>query len=319
MNRFVLRQSFILLLTAMIWGVAFVAQSAGMDYVGPFTFNAVRCIIGGLVLIPCIFLLNKLKPKENDTQMNENNITEISGRAKNNNGAVNKQLISGGVVCGIILCIASNFQQIGLQYTTVGKAGFITALYIIIVPVFGIFMHRRAGLRVWMGVIMAVIGFYFLCISENLMLQPGDLLELLCAIAFSVHIIVIDYFAGRVDGVKLSCIQFFVCGAICTVLMLVFEEPDMSQILSAWQPVLYAGVMSCGVAYTLQVIGQRGMNPTVASLMLSLESVISALAGWMLLNQSLSSKELFGCILVFAAIVLAQLPKRRTGKVSEKD
>lgn len=324
MNKFVLRQSLILLLTAVIWGIAFVAQSAGMNYVGPFTFNAVRCIIGGIVLIPCIFLLSKLKSKESSETVlknvqAENNAENLiddkcSRNSKIGKFSVNKQLVLGGISCGVILCIASNFQQIGLQYTTVGKAGFTTALYIIIVPILSIFLRKKAGFKVWFSVVIAVIGFYLLCISENLMLQIGDLLELLCAISFSVHILVIDYFAPKVDGVKMSCIQFLVCGVICAVLMFIFEEPDISQILNAWQPILYAGVMSCGVAYTLQIIGQKGMNPTVASLILSMESVISALAGWVLINQSLSSKELWGCVLVFVAIILAQLPERKAIK-----
>ncbi len=314
MNRFVLRQSLILLLTAVIWGIAFVAQSAGMDYVGPFTFNAVRCIIGGLVLIPCIYFLNKVKSKENKqndelvVQKSGSGLSDEANNSRASKSAANKQLILGGVSCGVILCIASNFQQIGLQYTTVGKAGFTTALYIIIVPVLSIFLRKKAGFMVWLGVVIAVIGFYLLCISESFMLQIGDLLELLCALSFSVHILVIDYFAPKVDGVKMSCIQFLVCGVICAVLMFIFEEPDIMQIINAWQPILYAGVMSCGVAYTLQIIGQKGMNPTVASLILSLESVVSALAGWVLLNESLSSKEIWGCVLVFVAIILAQLP-----------
>ena len=304
MNKFTFRQSVILLMTAVIWGSAFVAQSAGMDYVGPFTFNAVRCIIGGLVLIPCIFILGRIKPKDRTSTVLENAGGIQTGENK-------KLLLLGGISCGIILCIASNFQQIGIQYTTVGKAGFTTALYIIIVPILSIFLKKRAGLKVWLSVVIAVTGFYLLCISENLMLQTGDLLELLCAVSFSVHILVIDYFAPKVDGVKMSCIQFFVCGAISAAFMLIFEEPKLGQLLAAWQPVLYAGVMSCGVAYTLQIIGQKGMNPTVASLILSLESVISALAGWILLNQKLSIKELCGCVLVFAAIVLAQLPDNK--------
>lgn len=322
MNKFVLRQSLILLLTAVIWGVAFVAQSAGMNYVGPFTFNGIRCIIGGAVLIPCIFLLGKFKSIESkdagsEAEKSMENISDASGNISSKTGrlAANKQLILGGISCGIILCIASNFQQIGIQYTTVGKAGFTTALYIIIVPILSIFLRKKAGLKVWLSVVIAVMGFYLLCISENLVLQAGDLLELLCAISFSVHILVIDYFAPKVDGVKMSCIQFFVCGIICVVLMFIFETPDIGQILNAWKPILYAGVMSCGVAYTLQIVGQRGMNPTVASLILSMESVISALAGWVFLDQKLSIKELWGCVLVFAAIVLAQLPeKKQAGK-----
>ena len=336
MNRHTFRQSLLLLLTAVIWGVAFVAQSAGMDYVGPFTFNAVRSIIGGIVLIPCIYILKRFKnasyDKAADDVINAKDISEASERnnsrkysedsGKKNvgdnttnsaikNAGSKSMLMLGGIVCGIVLCIASNFQQIGIKYTTVGKAGFTTALYIIIVPILSIFLHKKAGFKVWLSVVIAVIGFYLLCISESLMLQMGDLLELLCALFFSVHILIIDYFSPKVDGVKMSCIQFFVCGIICVILMFVFEKPDISLILAAWKPILYAGVMSCGVGYTLQIIGQKGMNPTVASLILSMESVISALAGWVLLNQRLSVKEMCGCVLVFAAIILAQLPEKQ--------
>lgn len=306
MNKFIVRQSCLLFLTALIWGVAFVAQSVGMDYVEPFTFNAVRCTIGGIVLIPCIGVLsiwkrNKQKPEEQSF-----GTTELSGEDKQK-----KDLIIGGITCGILLFIASNFQQFGIQYTTAGKAGFITALYIIIVPVLGIFLHRKTGIKTWIGVVAAMCGLYLLCIQENFRLGKGDGLVLVCAFTFSFHILVIDYFSPKVDGVKMSCIQFFVCGVLSAVCMFLFEKPQLSQILSAWMPILYAGVMSCGVAYTLQIVGQEGMNPTVASLILSMESVVSVLAGWILLHEALSARELTGCLFMFAAIILAQLPQRQ--------
>lgn len=283
------------MLTATIWGVAFVAQSVGMDYVGPFTFNCVRFLIGGIVLLPCIALLNKVNPPEKKKK------TEGSGK---------KNLVLGGFCCGAALCAASSLQQIGIMYTTVGKAGFITAFYIIIVPVIGLFFHRKCGVFVWIGVILALGGLYFLCITEELTVGKGDALVFLGALMFSVHIMVIDHFSPLADGVKMSCIQFFVSGIFCGIPMLLFEQPQLSHILMAWQPILYAGVMSCGVAYTLQIIGQKGMNPTVASLILSLESVISVLAGMILLNQRLSGREILGCILMFAAILLAQIPQK---------
>ncbi|MCD8068182.1 MAG: DMT family transporter [Lachnospiraceae bacterium] len=293
MNKFTIRQSLLLLLTAAIWGVAFVAQSVGMDYVQPFTFNAVRNLIGAAVLVPVIFLLKKINQKEKPLN-----------RGKN--------LLIGGVSCGVILFIASSLQQFGILYTTVGKAGFITAMYIVLVPVFGIFLHQKTGLRVWAAVAMAIAGLYLLCMTgDSLALNMGDALLLLCALAFSFHILVIDHFTPLVDGVKMSCIQFFTCGVISCFCMLLFETPQVSQILAAWMPILYAGVMSCGVAYTLQIVGQRGMNPTVASLILSLESVISLLAGWVILRQSLSGRELLGCGIMFAAIILVQLPGKR--------
>ena len=295
MNRFVLRQSLLLFLTATIWGVAFVAQSIGMDYVEPFTFNAVRNLIGAIVLLPCIGLLNRLNGKDNGE----------AGEPQK------KTLIIGGISCGVLLFVASNLQQFGIQYTTVGKAGFITAMYIVLVPVFGIFLHKKAGLKIWAAVALAVAGLYLLCMTDGFFsLQMGDLLVLACAVAFSFHILVIDYFSPKVDGVKLSCIQFFTCAVLSAIGMLLFEEPKLSQILAAWVPILYAGVMSCGVAYTLQIIGQKGMNPTVASLILSLESVVSLLAGWVILGQKLSNRELAGCALAFAAIILVQLPSK---------
>lgn len=296
-----LKNSLILLLTATIWGIAFVAQSVGMDYVGPFTFNCVRSLLGGLVLIPCILILEKFHAgKTSETQ-------EVSSPEQNSKDR--KTLLLGGLCCGIALCIASSLQQIGIMYTTVGKAGFITACYILIVPIMGLFFHKKCGILVWIGVLLAVAGLYFLCITENLAIEKGDLIVFLCAIVFSVHILIIDYFSPKTDGVKMSCIQFLVSGLICSVPMMLFEKPQLHQLLAAWQPILYAGVMSCGVAYTLQIVGQKGMNPTVASLILSLESVISVLAGMVILHQNLSAREILGCVLMFAAILLAQLPQ----------
>ena len=297
MNKFILRQSLLLLLTATIWGVAFVAQSVGMDYVGPFTFNVMRSIIGGVVLLPCIALLGKINGKSN---------TEA---AKKMDGKERKTLFIGGIACGVLLCIASNLQQFGIMYTSVGKAGFITAMYIVVVPVLGIFLRKKVSGKVWCGVGIAVAGLYLLCMKESgFSVQKGDFLLMLCALAFSLHILVIDYFSPKADGVKLSCIQFFTCGILSGVGMVLTEKPQLTSILAAWMPILYAGVMSCGVAYTLQIIGQKGLNPATASLLMSLESVFSVLAGWILLHQALSARELSGCILMFAAIVLVQLP-----------
>ncbi|HIT06508.1 MAG TPA: DMT family transporter [Candidatus Scybalocola faecipullorum] len=288
-----LKGTAMLLLTAFIWGIAFVAQSDGMNYVGPFTFNCVRMVIGGLVLIPCIFILERMKGSRTEKKVERTN---------------KKYMFIGGILCGIALGAAAALQQIGIQYTTVGKAGFITAMYIIIVPVLGIFFRRKAGVRVWISVIIAVAGLYLLCMSGSLKLGRGDLLVLLCALVFSVHILLIDYFSPKTDGVKMSCIQFLTAGLISAVPMLLFEKPAVSDITAAWLPILYAGVLSCGVAYTLQVIAQKDADPTVASLVLSLESVFSVLAGWVILGQVLSGREILGCVLMFAAIILAQLP-----------
>jgi drug/metabolite transporter (DMT)-like permease len=280
----------ILLLTAIIWGIAFVAQSVGMDYVGPFTFIAIRNVIGVIVLLPVVYFMGRNKENK-ETKENK------------------KDLITGGIACGIFLFIASAFQQFGVKSTSVGKAGFITAMYIVLVPIVGMFMHKKTSAKVWIGVALAVIGMYFLCISKGESgMQMGDILVFVCAITFSFHILTVDHFSPRVDGVKMSCIQFMTCGILSAVFMLIFEEPNMSDILSAWIPILYAGALSSGVAYTLQIVGQKGMNPTVASLILSLESVVSALAGWIILHQQLSAREIFGCAVAFAAIIIVQLP-----------
>lgn len=278
-----------LILTALIWGSSFVAQSVGMDYIGPFTFNAIRCIIGGIVLIPIILIMGKVKKESKN---------------KNNN----KQLILGGILCGIALFTGSTLQQFGISFTSVGKAGFITALYIVLVPILGIFFKKKVSLKIWLSVLISMIGLYLLCITENFSIGKGDLLVLFCAFFFAIHILLIDYFSPKVNGVKMSCIQFFVAGIISVLPMAFFENPTINSILSAWAPILYAGVLSCGVAYTLQIVAQKNTDPTVASLLLSLESVFAVISGWFILSESLSFKELTGCALVFIAIILAQLP-----------
>ena len=282
-----------LFLAAFIWGVAFVAQSVGMDYVGPFTFNMARFLIGAIVLLPVIWFM------------------DLQRKTDAEKGAGQKTLIIGGICCGTALAVASTLQQWGILFTTVGKAGFITAMYIVIVPLLGVFIGKKVRPLIIGCVAIAVVGFYFLCMTESLHLGLGDFLVLLCAIAFAIHILVIDHFSPKVDGVKMSAIQFLTAAIISAVPTLLWEQPVLTEILQAWQPVLYAGVMSCGVAYTLQIIAQKNADPTVASLLLSLESVFSVLAGWVLLGQGLSLKELFGCVLIFCAIILAQLPEKK--------
>ncbi|OUP67040.1 EamA family transporter [Drancourtella sp. An177] len=294
-----IRNSFFLFLTAFIWGTAFVAQSVGMDYVGPYTFICVRSFIAGIVLLPCIVILQKINPKE------------TVSRTRSEKKRYRKTLVAGGVLCGLALGVASCLQQIGIQYTTVGKAGFITAFYIIIVPVLGLFFGKRCRLNIWIGVILALFGLYFLCMTEGFSIGYGDAMVFFCALVFSIHILVIDYFTELVDGVKMSCIQFFVSGIVSGIGMILFEKPDPSAILAAWLPILYAGVLSSGVGYTLQIVGQKGINPTVASLILSLESVISVLAGMLALGETLNQREIIGCVLMFAAIILAQIPEKK--------
>ena len=303
MNQFPAKNLCLLFVTALIWGTAFVAQSVGMDHIGPFTFNAVRSLVAGIALIPVILLFNRRKSSERRQ-------TERANR---------KTLILGGISCGLALGVASCLQQMGIQYTTVGKAGFITALYIVIVPILGLFFRKKVGAKLWISVVIAILGLYLLCMSGSLRLEKGDFLVLLCALCFSIHIMVIDYFSPKVDGVQMSCIQFFVAAAFSAVCMLPTEGiPDPQAVAISWIPILYTGVLSSGVGYTLQIIGQKGVNPTVASLVLSLESVISVLAGWIILDQSMSSREVLGCWLMFGAIVLAQLPSRKKTCLQEK-
>lgn len=303
------KSTFLLLLTAFIWGVAFVAQSVGMDYVGPLTFNACRFIIGALFLIPCIAFLDTLKKKEAAAS---GDLTDTSGNLPTASEPQDKKtLLLGGLCCGIAIAVASALQQYGISMTTVGKAGFITALYIVIVPILGIFLKKKPRLIIWVSVVLALAGLYFLCMTDSLSFSKGDTMVLLCALAFSIHILIIDYFSPKVDGVRMSCIQFFVASILCGVPAVILEHPQFSSLLAAWAPILYAGILSCGVAYTLQIVAQKNYDPTIASLILSLESVFSVLAGWIILHQSLSPREIFGCVLVFIAIILVQLPERK--------
>lgn len=287
-----------LVLTALIWGVAFVAQSAGMDHVGPFTFNAVRMLLGGAALIPLVLFMDRRKKAEGgETSVP---VAVLPGKRK-------KTALTGGIYCGIVLFFASTMQQIGILYSTVGKSGFITALYIIIVPIMGMFFKKKVPLTVWLAAALAVFGMYMLCINEGFSINKGDLYLLACAVLFATHILVIDSFSPYVDGVRMSCIQFFVAGALAAVCMFIFEKPNIKDILAAWLPIVYAGIMSCGVAYTLQIIAQKNVPPTVASLLMSLESVFAVLAGWVILGETLSLREILGCVIVFAAIILAQI------------
>lgn len=290
MGKTAVGSSLLLFLAACIWGVAFVAQSVGMDYMGPFTFNGARFLIGGIVLIPLAAY-------------------RIKGKKESEREIPLKLTLKGGLCCGLAICAASLLQQIGIQYTTVGKAGFITTLYIIIVPVMGLFLRKKVQGKVWAAAVIAAVGLYLLCINESFSIGKGDAFVFVCAIIFSIHILVIDYFSPKTDAVALSCIQFFTAGIICTIGAFILEKPAWTQLVSGAVPLLYAGAMSCGIAYTLQIVGQKSLDPTIASLILSMESVVSVLAGWVILGQGLASKELLGCALVFAAVILVQLPK----------
>ena len=305
---------FMLLLTALIWGTAFVAQSVGMDYVEPFTFNFSRYIIGALVLVP--FAIISLKKKlsnfdSNNSSHNNSNNNTVPDKSINvekpNKKAFLNSTILGGIGCGVLLCVASMLQQYGILYTnSVGKAGFLTALYIIMVPIIGIFFKKKVKPLIWVCVILATIGLYLLCVKDGFSFEMGDILLILCALVFSCHIILVDYVSPRGDGVTISMIQFGVSAVLCFVCALIFEHVSMANILRAWMPILYAGVMSCGVAYTFQILGQKYVEPTKASLILCLESVFATLGGWVILKEVLSVREAIGCIVVFIAIILAQ-------------
>lgn len=307
------RNSILLILTAFIWGVAFVAQSEGGDAVGPYTFNCIRSLIGSAVLLPVIAILDKMKLTKRRPS---------TGKERNT-------LLAGGISCGVILCIASNLQQMGLYYgTSAGKAGFLTACYILLVPVLGLFLKKKCSLNIWIGVAVTLAGLYLLCMDDSFSIRFSDILLLLCALVFAVHILVIDHFSPLVDGVRMSCIQFFTAGVLSVIPMFFM---DMKHSLSgirewapalttadSWIPILYAGILSCGVAYTLQIVGQQGVNPTVASLLLSLESVFSVIAGWVILGEKMGGRELLGCALIFTAVILAQLPPVKVRQKSHK-
>lgn len=288
-----LKSSLLLLLTSVIWGFAFVAQSAGMEHVAPFTFTCARSIIGGLVLIPCIFFLKKLNLSNSETTASKK--------------LFDKTLLIGGLCCGTALFSASSLQQIGIQYTTTGKAGFITAFYIILVPIFSIFLRKKVSPMIWIAVVLALTGLYLLCINEKFSINTGDIYVFACAFLFTIQILLVDYFAPKTDGVMLSMLQFFVCGILAGIVMLLFEEPSLTGIWDARISILYAGILSNGVAYTLQIIGQKDLNPAIASLIMSLESCVAVLGGWLILNETLSAREFIGCGIMFAAIIITIL------------
>lgn len=299
-----MQSNILLLLTAIIWGSAFVAQKSGMDYVEPFTFNGIRTFIGGLVLIPVIFFMEKKNPPE-----------EISREEKTKK---NKELLIGGICCGLALFAASSLQQFGVSYTTAGKAGFITTLYVVFVPIISVLLRKRVRPIMWLCVAMGAVGLYLLCMTDaSFRLTFGDTLVLLCAVAFAVHILTVDHFSPKMDGIKLSCIQFLTVGIVSMVCMFIFEHPDIHAILDCAVPLLYAGVLSCGLGFTFQVVAQKHAEPTVASLLMSLESVFAVVFGALLLHETMSMRELSGCLIIFIAVIISQLPEKKPQKEGE--
>lgn len=296
MNKETLKRSLFCLLAAVVWGISFVSQRSAMEQnMGPFTFNGIRMLLGSLVLVPFIFIIRA-----------KGNYKSLSIDEKK---SYNKNTIIGGLICGVVLCIATNLQQFGIMDMEAGKTGFITALYIVLVPIAGIFMKKKPSFLLAISVPLAVCGLYLLCmVGTKFSFGIPELLVFLCAVVFTVHIFVIDYYSPKADGVAMSCIQFAFVGVVSCILMFITEQPNIQQIKECWLEIGYAGVMSCGVAYTFQILGQKNLNPTVASLLLSLESCVSVLAGWIILNEQLSIYQGIGCALMFAAIILAQIP-----------
>ena len=297
------RQNVLPIIAAMIWGTSFVAQSVSADYVEAFTFNTARSVVAFLFLFILCLVFRSLRKQGKWAEQEKT-------------GGNFRDLLISGVCCGAALTIASNLQQKGLETTTSGKAGFITALYIVIVPVLGLFLKKKAPKAIWISIVFAVVGLYCLCITESLSITIGDFYVLLCSFCYAVHILVIDHFTQKVDGVELSCMQFLVCGILSAVGMIAVESPSWEASMICLGPILYVGIFSSGVAYTLQILAQKDSNPTVVSLLMSLESVFATLAGAIILHDRMSGREYFGCIVMLAAVVLAQLPEPQKKTVS---
>ena len=291
-----IRADLLMLLAAAIWGFAFVAQREGMETMGPFLFNTARFFIGTIFLFPIVWYLSKKKK----TQENKETST--------------KKLLFAGFIAGLFLFIASSFQQVGIQYTTAGKAGFITGLYIFFVPLIGIFLGQRTGSGTWLGAFIAVIGLYLLSINEDFSIAKGDLLQLICAVFFAAHVLVIGYVAKRMDPLKLSLIQYFVSGILSLFIAVSIEVITWQMIVDTAIPLLYAGIMSIGVGYTLQVVAQQHAKSSHAAIILGLEGAFAVLGGWLILDENLSTRGLIGCALMLTGMFLSQLLPRLSFK-----
>lgn len=290
--------SIFLLLTAIIWGTSFVSQKLGMNYVEPFTFGASRFLLGAVVLLPLIFLFNTAKERKSEEKIEYDR----------------KDLITGGILCGFALFFGASLQQWGLVYTTAGKAGFITALYIVLVPIIGLFMKKKVEAYTWLGVVLAVIGLYILTIKEGFSMEIGDAIVLAGTLFWALHIIIVDFYTAKTESLKLSCMQFATAGTLSLFAAFIFEKPTIRALIDCAGPIVYTAVMVVGVAYTLQIIGQKYTSPTVASLIMSLEAVFSAICGALFLNESMTTKEIVGCVLVFIAVILTQIDPREIAK-----
>jgi drug/metabolite transporter (DMT)-like permease len=287
-----LKSSLLLLLAACIWGFAFVAQREGMTYTGPFTFNAVRFGLGALSLLPLILVLDRK-----------------AGQSSRKNKSSLKNAAVSGIWAGLILFCGSSLQQIGLVYTTAGKAAFITGLYIVIVPFLGLFLKQRLNVNSWVGAILAVVGLYLLCVTNDLTLAKGDLLELVGALFWSVHILMIDKLSRKTDVLKLSFFQIITCSILSFGMALITEKIDLTGLSQALIPLLYGGICSVGIAYTLQVVGQKNTHPTKAAIIFSMETVFAAIGGYLMLNELLGTRGLLGCLLMLVGMIVPQFPQ----------
>ena len=288
-----MKGNLLLLLTAAIWGFAFVAQRVGMEYVGPFTFNGVRFVIGAFSLVPLIIFFRK---KAQDREMRE-------GKQKN--------VVGAGLLAGLVLFLGASLQQIGLVYTTAGKAAFITCLYIVIVPMLGIIFKQYLSRSTWLGCIMAIVGLYLLCVKESFVISYGEILELVGAVFWSIHILVIDHFSRKVDVLQLSFVQFITCSVLSLTTAFFIETMSIETLQQALVPILYGGICSVGIAYTLQVVGQKYAQPSHAAIILSMETVFAAIGGWIILNEKLGTQELLGCAIMLIGMLLSQLQNIR--------
>ncbi len=304
LNRSKLKGNLLLLLTSVVWGISFIAQSKGVELISPAAFNGIRCMLGAVVLVPVILFLDLGRKKAGKQVLK-----------------ADKTLLVGGLVCGSLLCAASTLQTMGMVYTSPGKSGFITALYMVLVPIIGLFSGKKTRPVIWISVLIAIIGLFNMCVTDSDGINVGDILTLCCSLIFAFHILAIDHFSPKVSGVKLAALQFFVCGALNLIYVFIFEEIELKPVLDCWMAIGYSGIFSCGVAYTLQIVGQKYTDPTSASILMSLESVFATLTtvllvacGWELTGGQLTMREITGCVLMFIAIILVQLPEKKSAK-----
>lgn len=299
MTKTQLKANILLLLTAAIWGLAFVAQKVGAEHVGAFTYNGIRFALGSISLIPLILFLNKKKGENEETKNNDRDSLKLTVKA--------------GIIAGCALFIATSLQQMGVMGTTAGKAGFITGLYMVIVPILGLFLKQKVNKSTWIGIVIAIIGLYLLSINEDFSISNGDLLVLIGSVGWAIHILLIDNFTKKIDPLKLSSIQFATCSILSLVMAIIFEDINMVGISGAMVSILYGGLLSVGVAYTLQVVAQKNAKPSHAAILLSMESVFGALGGAMFLGERIGTRGLVGCILIFIAIIISQLKPSEKG------